>query len=169
MVLTASELIGALQHEVRVLSHLVSKVDATTLDYRPTPKQRSMIELLRYLSMMGPTLITFSLKKAEDDMNAIWGTAAKEAEGRNLEQVTAAIAAQGDEDAKLLGSLTDADFRAEIDGFAGKTSRGLFLVNLVLGGHAAYRTQLFCYLKSNGRDELVSSNLWSGMDPQPKA
>ena len=169
MVLTAPELLGALQHEVRVLSHLVSKVDPAQVDYRPTPKQRSTIELLRYLSMMGPTLITFSLKKAEDDMNAIWGTAAKEAEGRNLEQVTAAIAAQGDEYAKLLGSLTDADFRAEIDGFAGKTSRGLFLVNLVLGGHAAYRTQLFCYLKSNGRDELVSSNLWSGMDPQPKA
>ena len=30
---------------------------------------------------------------------------------------------------------------------------------LVLGGHAAYRTQLFLYLKANGRDELNTFNL----------
>ena len=169
MVLTASELIGALQHEVRVLSHLVSKVDPAQLEYRPTPKQRSTLELLRYLSMMGPTMIRFAMKKPGDDMNAIWGAAAKEAEGRNLEQLAAAIAAQGDEYAALLGPLTDADYRAEFDGFTGKTTLGPFLVNLVLGGHAAYRMQLFCYLKSGGREDLVTSNLWAGMDPQPKA
>ena len=37
-------------------------------------------------------------------------------------------------------------------------------VSLVLGGHAAYRTQLFCYLKSCGRQELGTMNLWAGMD-----
>ncbi len=35
---------------------------------------------------------------------------------------------------------------------------------MVLGGHAAYRTQLFCYLKSCGRDELSTMNLWGGVD-----
>ncbi len=169
MVLTAPELLGALQHEVRVLSHLVSKVDPAQVDYRPTPKQRSTIELLRYLSMMGPTLIRFALKKPGDDMNAIWGAAAKEAEAKNLSQLAATIAAQGDEYAKLLGPLTDADYRKEFDGFSGKTTLGPFLVNLVLGGHAAYRTQLFCYLKACGREELTTSNLWGGADPQPKA
>ena len=38
------------------------------------------------------------------------------------------------------------------------------IVNLVLGGHAAYRTQLFCYLKACGRDELNTMNLWAGSD-----
>ena len=33
-------------------------------------------------------------------------------------------------------------------------------------GHAAYRTQLFCYLKSCGRDELNTFNLWQGIDGQ---
>ncbi len=169
MVLTTAEFLSALQHEVRVLSHLVSKVDAAQLDYRPTPKQRSTMELLRYLSMMGPTLIRFALKKPGEDMNAIWGGAAKEAESKNLDQLAATIAAQGDEYAKLLGGLTDADYRKEFDGFGGKTALGPFLVNLVLGGHAAYRTQLFCYLKACGHEELTTSNLWAGMDPQPKA
>jgi hypothetical protein len=37
----------------------------------------------------------------------------------------------------------------------------------VLCGYAAYRTQIFLYLKSCGREELNTMNLWAGMDPTP--
>jgi hypothetical protein len=57
MVLTKPELIASLQNEVRILLHLATKIDRAKLDYRPTPKQRSTVELLRYLSMMGPALV----------------------------------------------------------------------------------------------------------------
>jgi hypothetical protein len=40
-------------------------------------------------------------------------------------------------------------------------------VNLVLAGNAAYRTQIFLYLKACGREELSTANLWGGADPQP--
>lgn len=60
MVLKTSELIALLQKEVRVLLHLTSKIDLATLDYRPTPKQRSTIELLRYLTTMGPGLVRYA-------------------------------------------------------------------------------------------------------------
>ena len=61
VVLTKDELIAALQKEVRILLHLVDKIDRAQLDYRPTSKQRSTLELLRYLSVMGPGLIQASL------------------------------------------------------------------------------------------------------------
>jgi hypothetical protein len=48
--------------------------------------------------------------------------------------------------------------------FGTKFTRGSLLVNMVLGGYAAYRTQLFCYLKSCGREELNTMNLWAGVD-----
>ena len=64
--------------------------------------------------------------------------------------------------------MADDVFREEMDGFSGKTTRGAFIVNLVLSGHAAYRTQLFLYLKSSGREELGTLNLWQGIDaPAP--
>ena len=64
--------------------------------------------------------------------------------------------------------MSDADFRAEIDMFGSKTTRGAFIVNLVLCGCAAYRTQLFLYLKACGREELSTMNLWAGVDaPAP--
>lgn len=163
MVLTKSELIASLQNEVRILLHLAGKIDRTKLDYRPTPKQRSTIELLKYLSMMGPTLVQYAMADTPDP--ALWTTAAQAAEARDVDQAIAAIAAHADTYATLLANASDADFRAEVDGFDGnKTSRGALIVNLVLCGCAAYRTQLFMYLKACGREELGTMNLWAGVD-----
>jgi hypothetical protein len=163
MVLNKSELIASLQQEVRILVHLAGKLDRSTLDYRPTPKQRSALELLQYMSIMGPQIVQAA--KAGGFDAAVWGAAQKEAAERNVDQTVAAIAAQSDLYAKMLGDMSDADFRAEMTGFDGsKVSKGSFIVNLVLSGHAAYRTQLFVYLKACGREELGTTNLWAGID-----
>jgi hypothetical protein len=163
MVLTKSELIGSLKHEVRILQHLAGKVDRAKLDYRPTPKQRSTLELLQYLTIMGPELIKAAQAGAFSPEG--WSAAEKAAVARDFDQTVAAIAQQMDTYPALLGAMSDADFRAEIDMFGQKYSRGAFINNLVLCGHAAYRTQLFNYLKACGREELSTMNLWAGVDP----
>ncbi len=163
MVLTKSELIGALQHEVRILLHLASKLDRSMLDYRPTPKQRSTIELLRYLTVMGPALVRAAAAGTFDP--AAWTIEEKAAAARDFDQTLAAIGSQTHVYATILGGMSDADFRQEIEIFGNKTTRGAFIVNLVLGGCAAYRTQLFLYLKACGRGELSTMNLWGGVDP----
>lgn len=162
MVLTKSELITSLQHEVHILLHLASKIDRATLDYRPTPKQRSTIELLTYLTVMGPMLVRFAKAGAFDP--AAWTVAEKAAAGRDFNQTVEALAAHKDTYAALLGDMSDADFRKEITMFGNKTTCGAFIVNLVLCGCAAYRTQIFLYLKACGREELSTMNLWAGVD-----
>ena len=162
MVLTKEELISSLQNEVRILLHLASKVDRNQLDYRPTPKQRSTIELLRYLTIMGPSLIP-AIKTGTFD-GAAFGASQAAANAMNIDRVIAAIEKQSSDYAQQLGSWSDADFRGEIDLFGKKTSRGSHIVFVVLSGYAAYRTQLFLYLKACGRDELNTMNLWGGMD-----
>lgn len=166
MVLTKPELIASLQNEVRILLHLASKIDRAKLDYRPMPKQRSTIELLKYLSVMGPALVQAAKAGAFDP--AVWTAAEQAAAARDFDQTLAAIAAQNDGYATLLADVSDAGFRAEIEMFGNKTTRGAFIVNLVLCGCAAYRTQLFVYLKACGREELSTMNLWAGIDaPAP--
>jgi hypothetical protein len=162
MVLTKSELIASLQHEVRILVHLMGKIDRAMLDYRPTPKQRSTIELLKYLTIMGPALVQAAKTGGFDP--AVWTAAEKAAQARNFDETVAAIAGHSDAYTKLLGDMSDADFRAEVDMFGNKTTRGAFIVNMVLCGCAAYRTQLFMYLKACGREELSTMNLWAGVD-----
>jgi hypothetical protein len=115
------------------------------------------------MTIMGPGLVQ-AAKTGAFDRDA-WVEANKAAEARDWNQTVAVIKKQGDDYAKLLADMSDADLRAEMTGFDGnKISKGKFLVDLVLAGHAAYRTQLFCYLKSCGRDELGTMNLWQGVD-----
>jgi DinB family len=167
MVLTKEELIASLQNEVRILVHLAGKVDKSKLDYRPTAKQRSILELLQYMAMMGPTLVAV-IKTG--DFATVWGPGAEAAKKLSYDEAVAAIQKQSEEYARLLSGWTEAEFRAEVDMFGTKSSRGSILVYMVLGGHAAYRTQLFCYLKSCGREELSTWNLWGGADaPAPPA
>jgi len=97
-------------------------------------------------------------------MSAAWSPAQAAAKSMTFDQTVSAIQKQPDEFSRLLSTWTEADFRVEVDMFGNKLTRGSLLVKLVLGGYAAYRTQLFCYLKSCGRDELNTMNLWGGVD-----
>ena len=166
MVLTKQELIASLQHEVRILVHLASKVDHAHTGYRPTPKQRSTLELLRYMSIMG-TRLAHDAKVGAFDVEA-WQKALAAADQRDFDQTVATIESQTAMFADVLGSIPDEAFRDEVTFFGSTRSRGAFLVNIVLGGYAAYRTQLFNYLKACGREELTTMNLWAGMDAPPK-
>jgi hypothetical protein len=82
----------------------------------------------------------------------------------SFEQAVAAIQKQSDDLATILNGWSEAEFRDELDLFGQKNSRGYLVVNLVLCGLAAYRMQLFCYLKASGREELNTINLWMGKD-----
>jgi hypothetical protein len=162
VVLTKPELIGSLQHEVRILLHLAGKADRGKLDYRPAPKQRSTLELLQYLTIMGPELVKAAKRGAFDPPS--WTAAERAAAAGDFDRTVAAIGEQAQTYPALLADMSDADFRTEIEMFGQKMTRGAFIVNLVLAGCAAYRTQLFLYLKACGREELSTMNLWAGID-----
>jgi hypothetical protein len=165
MVLTKDELIAALTHEVHVLRHLITKIDAEAVNYRPTPKQRSSIEVVRYLVVQGPVL-TQAIGNGTFD-RAAWGAAQTQAEQADLAGLDALLATHPAWFAAHIGAMTDEALRADIQLFGGPMSRGAHLVTLVLANYVAYRTQLFCYLKLCGRDELNTANLWQGRDPKP--
>ncbi len=166
MVLTKSELMADLQHEIEILLHLASKAEPGKLDYRPSPEQRSTLELLQYLTMMGPIHLRGVLAGAfdMDNWRNTWQTEEARAKKLNLEQAKESIAAQAELIADLLGPCSDADLRAPIEMFGSKASRGDMLVRLVLNHYVAYRMQLFLYLKASGRKELNTMNLWVGRD-----
>jgi hypothetical protein len=167
MVLTKAEFVAALQNEVRILMHLTTKVDRAQLDYRPTPKQRSTLEVLQYLTMMGPALVQ-AAKTGAFDVDG-WSAAEKAAAALDYDQVLTALAAHAERYPRLLEGFSDAELREPINpfGMGPGGSRGEFLVNNVLCGCAAYRTQLFLYLKACGRAELGTWNLWVGLDAPP--
>lgn len=166
MVLAKDELIGLLAHEVNVLRHLITKLDATSINYRPTETQRSAIELVRYLVLQGPVLVQ-AIKTGQFD-GAAWGAAQADVDAKDLAGLDAMLEMHPAWFADQIGAMTDDELRGVIQLFGPPATRGAHLVSMVLANYAAYRTQLFCYLKLCGRTELTTSNLWRGMDAPAK-
>ena len=48
--ITKQQFLDSCLNEIRIIKHLYGKVTPEMLSYRPTEKQRSMLELLQYLS-----------------------------------------------------------------------------------------------------------------------
>src|SRR5262249_13068890 len=107
MVMTKEELIASLQNEVRILLHLAGKIDRKQLEYRPTAKQRTTLELLQYLVVMGPMLIKAAKENTFD--GPAFQAATAEAKAMNFDQVLGAIEKQKSTYAQLLSGFSDAD------------------------------------------------------------
>jgi hypothetical protein len=151
---------------VRILLHQAGQIDKSKLDYRPTPRQRSILELLQYLAIMAPTQI--AAIKGEDfsrsAMMSMWRPAETTAKSMDFEQAVAAIQQQSAQFDQIFSDSMAADLRSEVDMFGHKVTRGELLVTQVVSAFAACRMQLFCYLKSCGREELNTVDLWMGTD-----
>lgn len=164
MIITKDELISLLEHEVRILLHLVSKVEPRMLDYRPTPKQRSMLELLQYLVIVAPVQLRI-IQSGRFDMDSFrqqWTTEDANAKAMGLKEVTEAIAKQPELIREVVNSLSDADLRQEMEMFGIRATRGVFLIRMPESHYVAYRMQLFLYLKSCGVEEISTMDLWAG-------
>ncbi len=166
MVLTKAELITALQHEVHILQHLMSKIEPQMLDYRPSEKQRSLLELLQYLTILGPIHLrgtladTFSM----DGWREAWTTGEATSKALDLEGVKQAVADLKPLFADLLNAFPDERLREDFNLFGRSATRGSWLVTLVQNHYVAYRMQVFLYLKAAGCDKLWTMNLWAGVD-----
>lgn len=167
MILSKDDILEALRHEVHIIIHLASKVGEEQLTYQPSPKQKSTLDLLRYLTMVGPIHMGGALSTKPFDM-ADWGRQwkAQEAEADLLDagQTVLKIAALPALFKELLDPCTDEFLREEVQLFGTSYPRAVWILNLVLSHYTAYRMQLFLYLKASGLDHLNTMNLWLGID-----
>jgi len=166
MVLTKDELINSLKDEVRLLLHLVSKAGPQQLDYRPSPKQRSTLELLQYLTIVGPIHLNVVVSGAFDMVQGadLWRREDAIAKARSFDETVRAIEGLPKTFADGIGAISDDELRQPISLFGQTASRGQWLVRMLLSHYTAYRMQLFLWLKASGREELNTMNLWAGID-----
>lgn len=165
------ELHESIQLELHILEHLFNKIPQDNLlamDYRPSPGQRSLLELLRYLSYAG---IGGCLAAVEGGFDGFRRVAAR-AEDMPAEELPAALARQKEEIAELFAGLSDEDLatRRSKNPLGQEMSLGKALLELPFRWLVAYRMQLFLYAKANGAD-LWTPDCWYGIHrerPAPK-
>ncbi len=152
----------SVKFETNVCKHLYSKISKEIQDYRPTEGQRTMLELLQYLTTCVQTpmgcLISRDWSKISESLEKI-----KEI---SFDDFCSAMDAQVKKMEELLSDFSEDDYsvRMAMLPTGQEIILGAALVNFPLKFITAYRMQLFLYLKASGNNELNTMNCWFGMD-----
>jgi hypothetical protein len=165
---TKTQFLDTCRFETRVIQHLATKVLPGRLEWRPTPKQRSTLELLRYLT-------TCAIVPAQAMVSGSWDhaePAEKAAEAVTAETFASGMDAQMKALEALVAPLSERELlerKAELP-WGAPNQLGEALVNTVVKPLVAYRMQLFLYAKESGNADLGPANCWVGVDaPKPPA
>jgi hypothetical protein len=132
------------------------------MDYRPTPDQRSTLELLRYLSYCA---IGGARAMADGSWDAYREYAQAGAE-MGADEFPAAMERQREELRTFFGGLTQEQVETQMATTPVGEEMPLekALVLLPLHWMVAYRMQLFLYCKQAGNEEIWTPNCWVGSD-----
>jgi hypothetical protein len=161
-----NDLLDVLLNECDICIHLYGKLPKGAVEYRPSPEQRSMLELLRYLTHAGASGTHAMI---EGNWSA-FTAAQKRTSTMRAEEFPAAMAAQKKELTKLFASISDAQFEEQEAKLpTGETMKlGQALLSAPVRWMTAYRMQLFLYAKAAGNSKLWTADCWAGKDmPRP--
>lgn len=160
--LTKDDIRDALLKECDICLHLFGKLPEGETGYRPTPKQRSTLELLRYLTHCGVS----GTRAMVEGTWAAFEEGEKRTSAMPASEFPAAMERQKREIAELFARLTDEQFaRQEAKLPTGETVKlGRALLDAPLRWMIGYRMQLFLYAKSAGNHGIGTANCWAGID-----
>ncbi len=168
--LDKQQILESILSEGEIVKHLIKKIPEGAADYRPTPDQRSTLELLRYLTMCG---IGGTLAMNDRHWEGYKEWDAKTA-NLTLDEIPAAIDQQADALRAYFGELSDEDFSTKMTKtpIGEEISLARALLEVPVKWMTAYRMQLFLYCKQAGNNDIWTPNCWGGVDmerPAPKA
>jgi len=157
------DFLDSLLKECEICKHLYTKIAPDTFDFRPTPGQRSTLELLRYLAVCGSASMHVMTNGSDW---SLWKPYTAHIAEMPHEDFPAAMDRQAEVMKKIFLAIPDEDLRAkEVKHPTGTTMpMGVGLMRMTFSWLTAYRMQLFLYAKQSGAEEIGTSNNWAGMD-----
>ena len=161
--ITKEQYIQSFLHEINVIKHLYEKITPEMLDYRPSPKQRSMLELLQYLGHVATTGVTLSIAGDSSKFQEM----AKARDTITFENFISKMDEQAEFIKREVSTLTEEQLAKDAAMFGTSLPLSMHLLN-ILKWMTAYKMQLFLYLKSCGVENIGTSNVWGGRDLPPK-
>ena len=168
--LDKNQMLDSLIREGRIAKHLLGKLPEGAQNYRPTPGQRSALELARYIAMCG-----IGGARAMYDMH--WegykDWVAKTSD-LTFEELPAAIDAQAEALREFFDGLTEEEFATKMVKLptGEEMTLACALLEVSVKWMTAYRMQLFLYCKQAGNEDIWTPNCWGGVDmkrPAPQA
>ena len=161
MIYTKENLIASIENEFRILKHLWEKIPAETDGYKPTEGQRTTLELLQYLA----TIFVNGTHVIYEGTTEAYKTAplsGADVQHANFPEKMDSQLALWKE---MMEKFDDAQLQTVINIYGmGDMTKGRYLVENLLKWAAAYKMQLFLYIKASGNSAINTANLWGGID-----
>lgn len=158
--LTKQQFQASIIEETTIIKHLFGKIPEGAWDYRPTPKQRSTLELIQYIALIAGAGMEMLAGKAD----AFEGFAEKKS-AVTPDVFLSVLESEETKIGELLSKWSDEDLQKETTAFGRTAPASVHLLGM-LKILVAYKMQLFLYIKANGVTNIGTSNLWGGRDMQ---
>ncbi|MHB1316512.1 MAG: hypothetical protein ACYCZW_01505 [Minisyncoccota bacterium] len=159
---TREQFLKAVSSEIRIIKHLATKIPTGKEGYRPSESQRSTLELLQYLSATGAitmkVMLNENVKSYEDYVSF--------RDDVSVENFALKMDIQEKDIRDMFEKITDEDLKKEFD-YYGSRTKAEHLISGILQTFAAYRMQLFLYVKACGAN-VSTMDVWAGMDTPNK-
>ena len=156
--ISKEQLVDEIVRELDIMRHSGEKPTEEQLSYRPSDSQRTLIELMRYVSYVFISTAEAVVNGNQD----VYKAKSEEAETLTLANFDERMKKQAEDIRALVMPLTEEQANEEVMVYM-KQSRALYLLNM-LKWAAAYKLQMFLYLKASGHSKLNTMNAWAGMD-----
>jgi len=165
--ISKDQLLKACLREIGVIKHLATKVPIGGLDYRPTPAQRSTLELMQYLTICAISPARGAITNSWDHNEELGARAEKVTPDR----FNRAMDQQAKELRELFQGISSQDFsvKTAMLPWGEEAPLGAAMMQMTLSPLVAYRMQFFLYCKAAGASEINSANCWVGVDMPAEA
>lgn len=157
-------LINSIEKEIHICRRLYTKIPTDQMNFRPKEGVRSTLELLQYLSIAGTLMPIYWLSEGEQDFTKFYVANTTASKSMPAEQFPCMMEKQLAKLKDLLNQLTEEDLiQKEITypWTGGKAALGEGIIATSIKWLAAYKLQLFLFLKLSGDQPLATADAWA--------
>ncbi len=156
-------LLQNIEREYKLLKQLIPLIEEKDLNFKPTDKVRTTMELMQYLSTIGATMLRWFLVNDLTKEEFLKIRAYRET--LTLKDFGSRLDKQLEEIKNYFDTFSEEDLLTkEIElPWKEKMILGTAIINCPIKWLATYRMELFLYLKINGRPEISTKEAWQLM------
>ncbi len=157
-------LLNSIEKEIQICRRLYTKIPADQMNFRPKEGVRSTLELLQYLSIAGTLMPTYWLKESETDFTAFYVANTTASKSMPAEQFLTVMDEQLVKLKDLFNQITEVDLMQKEITYpwtGGKAALGEGIISTSIKWLAAYKLQLFLFIKLSGDQPLATADAWA--------
>ena len=154
-------LLKAIIKEMKLCRRLYTKIPPEKLNFRPKENTRSMLEVLQYLSFIGTSMLKYWSQESEKDFGKFFRSLALSSGTLSFDQFLPAINEQIKTVSDLFNQISEEDlYQKQVMCPWGLMALGEAIVETEIKWLAAYKLQLFLYIKLSTDQPLATPDAW---------